>query len=158
MKTQLTQSVLLTLMLLFCISELSAQRNMISGIVLEKETAQFFQSTNYKMITVAKDGTAKPIDGYKMFLNEKDGSILISKKNTEVERFKIQPLRKGVDFFCYGGCKEEGCEIEKVKKGVGSRRGVVQYDCLGCFKDGGGVEQCFGSLKIYKRYYLTLLK
>lgn len=146
----------LILLLGVCIS--SHAQNEISGIILTKEATKYFQAAKYKFIKVANDGTTKPVNGYKMFYNKKDKSVLIAKHHTNPPQAREYLLRGGADFFCTKGCEEEGCVIEKAKKGVGSTKNSVRFECIGCYKEGGGVELCEGSLIMRKVIYRDILR
>jgi hypothetical protein len=145
-------------LILFGMFSLNAQNGAIKGIVLNAEASKYFQAAGYKFLKIEGDGTTRPSEGYKMILNRKDGSVLISKHTNSRPGEKRQILlRGGADFFCTG-CEEETCVIEKVKKGIGSTKNAIQYDCLGCYKADGSVELCSGSLIIRKLIYKSILK
>lgn len=157
MKISLQKTVSILVLLLCTTFFLHAQETYIKGLVLNQEATAYFKAAGYNFLKIADDGTTLPTNDYKMRYNRKDGSVIISKHKDAPGKEKMVLLRGGADFFCTG-CEEESCEIEKAKKGVGSIRNSVRYDCLGCYTADGGVERCEGSLLIRKVIYIDFLK
>jgi hypothetical protein len=155
MKTSILKSI--PTLLLLCFGLLANGQTTIKGLALTKEATAYFQSAGYSFLKVGDDGKTYPADGYKMYYNSKDASVLISKHHNNTPGKKMVLLRGGADFFCTG-CEEESCEIEKAKRGVGSSRNEVRYDCIGCYKENGGVELCEGSLILRKVTYRDIYK
>ncbi|MDN3667450.1 hypothetical protein ACFFU1_06085 [Algibacter miyuki] len=156
---KLTKRIIPILILVLGICLHSRAQNVeIKGIVLNKEATKYFQSAGYKFIKVANDGITTAFNGYKMFYNKKDESVLISKHQTKPPG-KTQILLGGsADFFCTKGCEEEGCVIERIGKRKGYNKNAITYECVGCYKNDGGVELCEGSLVIRKVILKDILK
>ena len=130
--------------LVFTTSTIFAQKQLRS-ITVDKKTAAYLYS--YK--TIARKGkeanTIIPAKGYKLFL-QGDGSVLLS-STISLPSISEKNINQLLQFFC-DGCEEEKCSIERMPKGVGNIRNMDRYDCAGCFKADGSVEQCKGGFHL----------
>lgn len=98
MNTLLKSSVTIALLFLNCNATIAQKE--IASVVLTPEINEYLTKAGYDFLKMDGEGNTYPTNDYKIFFNEKSGSVQVSRNFVDYIS-KSKPLKRGLlSFFC----------------------------------------------------------